>query len=79
MKKSVWLRLIALGFIGLMGTVDAQGLIGGPKPVPTYCTECRPCSSNLDCGIDPINGIQAGVCWPHPHYPCSSGSTCSCR
>jgi hypothetical protein len=71
-KRSFWIRLAAVGFLALFVGSEARSI--GITPVPTYCEECKPCTSDTDCG-----GSSKGVCWPYPHYPCSSGRTCSCR
>lgn len=51
-----------------------------PQPIPTYCTDCKPCTHKAQCGIDPNSGIYMGECWLAPSYcPGSSGTVCVCR
>lgn len=64
----------------LVDTPEAQMRLIIPQPVPTYCTDCKPCTSKSQCGIDPNSGIYMGECWLAPSYcPGSSGKVCVCR
>lgn len=50
--------------------------VGGPGDVKDYCTTCRPCTRQIDCGWD--NGYT-GVCVSNPSSCGSPGhSACIC-
>jgi hypothetical protein len=75
-KRSFWIRLAAVGFLTLFVGTDVQS---APGPlIPTYCTQCRPCTRDLDCGYS--GGTLQGFCVP-TRFPCtgSSANSCVCR
>lgn len=77
MKRSFWIRLAALGFVALTLGTNAYSIQKPPLP-PTYCTECRPCTKDTDCGYDANAGGLQGFCIPRSHFPCPA-YTCICR
>lgn len=54
--------------------VAEAGALGGPGEIPDYCTECRPCTRQIDCGWD--NGYL-GVCVSNPSH-CNTGGRSAC-
>ena len=72
MRRVTLCRLIAVGFIALLGSLEARSL--SITPLPTTCVDCRPCSTTADCG-----GNSLGLCTSSVSYPCYKAKTCVCR
>jgi hypothetical protein len=76
MRRESLIRCLALGFIVAVTSFGLSRPLSG-RVSPPYCTECIPCTTSADCGVDG-DGLFLGACTVSDKNDCGAVHECLC-